>query len=207
MCERPQTRIHGTHPLEQLPEGWQNAEVMFRRSNQTSVTRRFEILELSTMTRYPQEPLNMIALKCFGLFLIVQLLYFLIYSTLHFIRLFLVPVVNLSPLAFFKEAWKIVQIPFLYIAMEFAALYGVIRPLEGRVFLGQVEQILHDGKGRRQAVQYEKTPRSYFEYFKEALFEEDPQHAFFVGFCMQPLGSTRDPHLISVEPLPDPLTV
>jgi hypothetical protein len=207
MCNIPETRIHGTYPLERLPDGWRNAEVVIRRSNGVSVTRRIEILELSTMTRYPQEPLIRIAVKCFGLFLIVQPLYFFIYTIVHFFRLFLVPIVNFSPFALFKEAWKIVQIPFFYTGMEFAALYGIVSPLEGRAVLNYLEQGLHDGKGRREAVQYERVERSYLEYFQEALFEEDPQHAFFVGFCMQSLGSRNDDHVISADPLPDPVSV
>lgn len=207
MCELPQARVHGSYPLENLPHGWQNIQVVFRRSNGAAESRRFEILELSTGTRYSQEPLKMIATKCFGLFLLVQPVYFLFYLVMHLIRLPLVPIVNLSPFAFFKEAWKIVQIPFLFLAMEFAALYGIVRPLEGRALLGACEQILHDGKGRREALQYERTERPFFEYVKEALLGEDPQHAFFAGFCMQSLGKINDPHLLLVDRLPNPSAV
>lgn len=234
MCDCSRTDAHGFYPRQQLPGGWQNVHVVFQRSNGVTRSWRYEILNSSTLDRYRHEPLIIIATKCFGLFLIVQPVYFLMYSMLHFIRLFLVPIVNLSPLAFFKEAWKIVQIPFLYIGMEFAALYGIVCPLEGRALLGKLELALHNGISdlllytesgkalwidlfgeealqkritRRQAVQYERTARSFIEYVKEAFFEEDPQHALFMGFCMQPLGNRNDPHLISVEPLLDPLTV
>lgn len=200
MGEIPPLQIPGTYTPEELPSGWENVLVGFRKSNGQEV-RRYEILDVSTSTLYPQEPLNAIAFKCFGLFLFVNSTYFLLYTTLHFMRLVIVPIVNLSPLAVFKEAWKIAQIPILYVGMQFAALCGIFKPLYGRAFFGMLESILHDGKTRREAEQYQKIKRENHELAWSALCEENPRTAFFVAFCMQPYGQMNDPHINFVENL------
>lgn len=197
MCEIPPLQNPGSYPLESLSPGWENVLVRFRRNGQEA--RRYAILEVDTGQLYPQEPLNAIAFKCFGLFVFINSTYFILYTTLHCLRLFIVPIVNISPLAFFKEAWKIVQIPFLYIGMQFAALLGVFKPLLGRGLFGKLERILHDGKTRREAEQYQKTRPPGRDLAWAGLCEEIPRTAFFVGFCLQPYRLINDPHIISVE--------
>ncbi|MBU6447036.1 MAG: hypothetical protein KGQ49_06530, partial [Verrucomicrobia bacterium] len=71
MCEIPEPRTPGMYPIEPLPPGWENVWVTIRN------TRRVEMLEVASSTLYPQEPLNLIALKCLGLFLVVTPLYYL----------------------------------------------------------------------------------------------------------------------------------
>lgn len=197
MCEIPPLQNPGTYLREDLPPGWENVVVDLRRGNGQHV-RRVEILDVANETLYSQEPLNMIAFKCFGLFAFINSTYFILYTLQHFMRLVLVPIVNVSLLAIFKEAWKIVQIPFLYIGMQFASLYGIFKPLEGRALFAKFESILHDGKTRRDAEQYQKIRRTNSELAWDALCEENPRTAFFVGFCMQPYGSTHDPHITLV---------
>ncbi len=199
MCELPPARHHGEYPIESLPSGWDNAQVFFRSRNGVDERRRIEILDLETNERYPQEPLVMIAFKCLGLFLFVNTAYFVFYTIVQFARLFIVPVVNLSRLAFFKEAQQVVKIPFFYIEMQFAALYGVFKPLEGRAYFAKLESDLHWGKTRKEAEQYRKEEHSIFELAKDAFCNEDPETALFVAFCMQPLGRVDDPHIIRFE--------
>lgn len=194
-------RNPGNYPLEALPEGWANVKVIFRHRN-GQVEKRIEILDLSDQKRYIQEPMAMIAFKCFGLFIIVAPLYFLAYTLVQLIRLPIVPLVNLSPTAFLKGIWDIVRIPFYFIALECASLYGIFKPLEGRALFGKFESDLHDGKTRRESEQYQK--KSLPVPYWEALSSVENQTSFFIGYCMQPIGKTDDLHVISFEILPSP---
>ncbi len=93
----PMDRKHGEYPLEKLPTGWANACVQIKHRDGTK-TSRIEILDLKTVNgqfvRYPQEPMAMVAFKCFGLFVMVLPVYFVMYTAYHLIRL---PVVTYAP--------------------------------------------------------------------------------------------------------------
>lgn len=195
-------RKPGEYPLEELPEGWVNAEVTFRRSNGVEET-RVEILNLETQLRYGQEPMSMIAFKCFELFC-VSIFYFLGYAVFHLIRLPVATIVNLSPTVLFKELCKAVQIPFYFLAIEFAALYGIFKPLQGRAFVGAIESSFHDGKTRQQAEQYKKGSWPFWANFCEAISVKENPTALFIAFCMQPLGARADAHIVSVKELSNP---
>jgi len=144
----------------------------------------------------------MIALKCFGLFLFVLPAYMLVYTLIHCIRLPLVPLINLSPTALLRQVWKIARIPLYFMALEFAALYGSLKPLEGRALFAKFESDLHDGKTRREAEQYQK--KSAPDLYWNALTAVENKTSLFVGFCMQPMGKTTDEHILNVEVLPNP---
>jgi hypothetical protein len=193
-------RNPGEYPLEVLPDGWANAKVFFSHRD-GRVEKRIEILRLSDGSRYSQEPLAMIAAKCFGLFAALLPCYMAVYTLFHLIRLPVATLLNLSPSTFCKQIWKIVRIPFYFIALECAALYGVFNPLEGRALFGKFESVLHDGKTRREAEQYKK--ESEKGAYWSAIASIDNKSSFFAGFCMQPIGSTTDPHIISYEVLPN----
>lgn len=193
MCELPPVRNHGDYPLEALPSGWSNAWIKFKPTGEEE-RKRIEIIELDSSVRYPQEPLVMISCKCLGLFLVANPAYFLVYTTLQLTRLVVVPIVNCSPLAIFKEAWKIVKIPLLFIGMQFGALYGIFCPLQGRALFARCESALYN-KTRRKAEQYRKEPRPSSEFLHEAIFKEEPDRAFFIAFCMQPIGHLSDEHI------------
>ena len=193
MCDLP-TKSFGEYPLEKLPAGWANLEVCYR-----SGMERYEILDLSSNLRYYQEPTRVTAFKCFELFIGTPF-YFMGYTALHFVRLFTVPIANLSIGAFFKELWGIVKIPFLFLGMQFAALYGIFRPLSGRVLFGKLEGMLHAGKTRRDQENLDKKERrSVAEVAHDLFVAEKSKKTSFIGFCMQPLGKKEEPHIIQVE--------
>ena len=194
-------RNPGEYPLEVLPNGWANVRVAFSHKD-GRVERRIEIMELFSGVRYLQEPMAMVAFKCLGLFLAVLPAYFIVYTLVHLIRLPLATLVNLSPTTFFKQIWKIARIPFYFIALEYAALYGAFNPMEGRALFGKYESDLHDGKTRREAEQYKKESEASTVW--DAIASIDNKTSFFIGYCMQPIGKTSDPHIISHEVLPDP---
>ncbi len=187
---------HGTYPLETLPTGWVNAKVTL-----DSTRSRWEILNLTTQLRYRQEPLLTIAIKCALLFLIGLPLYFLSYSFMELVRLPLVPIVNCSPSAFIREAWKIIQLPSLFLFMELSALYGIFDPLNGREALAKCEKVLHDGKTILDLEGRDKRSRGALEQIQDLFFTAEPKTAFFIAPCMQPLLR----HPLSVEPIPNPV--
>lgn len=196
-------RSPGEYPLEALPSGWANVNVDFRHTD-GKITRRIEILDTRTQNRYLQEPMAMVAFKCFGLFVLVLPFYFTFYTAYHLIRLPIVTLLNLSPIAFLNQIWKISRIPIYFFALELAALYGIFYPLEGRAKFGDLESQLHDGKTRREAEQYQKRQIPPLQLGWEALSAVENRTSLFVGFCLQSVGNTADPHLIKVEPLSNP---
>ena len=202
----PLANREGIYSLEKLPAGWANAEVAFTRSNGT-LDKRTEILDFradeKNPTRYLHEPMVMIAFKCFELALVGFPLYFAVYSMIHLIRLPIVTFVSLSPQAFFKQLWTLVRIPFYAIACEFAAIYGIFRPLEGRALVGYYEGELHE-KTRRDSYQYGKDNRSSSTVCWETFSLENDPHTFFAAFCMQPIGKITDPNVVRHRILSQP---
>lgn len=189
-------RKPGDYPLEKLPVGWANARVTLEHKG-GEIETRVEIIDLKTGTRYLQEPMPMIALKCAGLFALLLPPYLLIYTLFQIIRTPIATVVNLSLTVFVKQIWSIVRIPFYAAALEFAALYGVFRPLEGRALFGKFQSDFHDGKTRRQAEQHLKKTESDFLW--KALSLREPETAFFAGYCMAPIGQRNDAHIKQVQ--------
>lgn len=187
--------------LETLPPGWNNARVTY--SWHGKEKRKIQILDSRSGMLYMQEPMAITAFKCFLLTFAVPF-YFVGYTLLHLLRLPLVTLCNCSPVAFFKQLWKIVKIPFHWIGMQFAALYGIFKPLEGRAVFGKVEKSLHDGKSRLEAVGYWKIRFSCSKFFWMTLLNRQITHSLFIGFCMQSLAKIPDRRITRVELLPAP---
>ena len=193
----------GKYPEERLPSGWVYADVSFMRKSTGQIEKRIEIIDLRKETlksgalRYLQEPMQVIAVKCAGLFVLLTP-YFFAYAAFQLIRLPVATLIQLSPSVFCRQIWKIVQIPFYFVALEFSALYGIFKPLEGRAWFGFWESCLHDGKNRSAAIRYEKTFHSFSDLlwlgWKE-LSSERTLESLFLAFCMQPIGKSTDPHL------------
>ncbi len=189
MCEILAARDPTEWGLEPLPDKWANVEVTFN-CRQGKEWSRIQIMDLQSGDLYLHEPVSITAIKCFGLFLLVNPLYFLFYTATCLIRLPLVPIVNCSISALFKELWHIVKIPFFFIGMELAALYGVFNPLTGRAYFAKMESLLHDGKTKRQARQHVKeTERAPL---LEDFLAENPKMVPFVGVCMQSVGNKKN---------------
>src|SRR5579872_6099400 len=163
------------YAVERLPPGWATADVTLRHTD-GRLTHRTEIIDLRSTpnNRYLHEPVAMIAFKCFLLFAAKVPLYFLVYSAYQILRTPIVAILHLSSTALVKEIWAIARIPFYFIALELAALYGILKPLEGRALFNELERALHGGKGLRQTVEYQKE-RPPLEWCKEGFTELEPK--------------------------------
>ncbi len=202
MCDISPTQTAGTYPLEALPEGWENVRV--KKPGSHLDLNRIEILDVHTRLSYRQEPLKLIARK-YAWLVVYTPLYLFGYAVYQLIRIVVIPIVNLAPLAFFREAWKLMQLPSLFVAMEMGALYGVFCPLEGRAFYSKMESLLHDGKGKREAKEHEKkTPRTHL---LDAFCVEEPTTACFAAPCMQPYGYLDDARILERNLRPNPRPV
>jgi hypothetical protein len=91
-----------------------------------------------------------------------------------------------------KGIWTVVRTPFYAIQMFFGALVGILFPLQGRKMLG-IETQLHQN--------LRHPPTGDLDAICDSLKRQDTPHTFFLAPCMQPLGSTTDPHVDSVQPL------
>jgi len=192
-------RDPGAHPLETLPEPWVNAKVTFQHQN-GAYDHRFEIIDTTSGNRYLQEPMYLIAFKCFMLFSLVLPAYYILYNFLHLIRIPTVTILNLSLIDFVKQVWTVIRAPFFYIALECAAIYGTFKPLEGRALFAEIESAWHDNKNRRESENYQKD-RPFLNIIWEFLSQKEHSTALFIGFCMQPVGTVQDLHIINVERL------
>jgi hypothetical protein len=161
---------------------------------------RLEMTNQQTLLRYPDESLAHIALKCYGLAQAVLALYMIVYTLIHLIRLPLIPILHrsLSPLS--TESWNVVRIPFYWIALQCAAMYGMFSPLEGRALFAHYEKELHGGKGREHAVN-RRGNFDAFGAFLDAITELEPKKVMFAAGCFQPFGALNDP-LIREESCP-----
>lgn len=187
-----------TYPVEKLPKGWETSEVVFRHANGAESSPRYEIIHIETQNRYLHEPMRTTACKCLALFLVGLPLYFLTYTAYQLIRTPIVSLVHLSPTAFLNQIWAIARIPLYFIGLEFAALYGIFYPIAARALFAEVESQFHDGKGLHQSIQYQKEI-SCKSCCCNSLIDRDYSFAWFAGVCMQPIGKTTDPHIISVR--------
>ncbi len=193
----PADRNPGEYDLERLPKGWANFKVTLECRDGREKT-RYEILDVRSRkapyTRYQQEPLGLTAFKCFELVLALPF-YFLGYGIFHLVRLPIVTLVHLSPSAFFKQIWTLVRIPFYFVALEFSALYGIFKPLEGRALFSSWEKALHDGKERYDDIlRHDIGP-----FWKQSCSAKEDPNTCFLAFCLQPLGRTDAPHIKKVR--------
>lgn len=193
--------IQSTRKLEQLNPPWENVHVYCRNSKGVAL-KLVEILNIESKFLYRQEPLLVTAIKCANLFFFGNILYFIAYTSVQVTRLFTVPLANRAPFLFLNELWHLVKVPIYFLGIQIAAAYGMICPLEGRELIASLETDLHNGKTRKEARQYqEKEPFSDFQDFSDLFCEENPKTAFFLAYCMQPLGRSDNP-VIRLETIP-----
>lgn len=76
-----------------------------------------------------------------------------------------------------RSLWMVVRTPFCMLAMQSAALYGLINPLEGRQLCGAAERYWRGG---------------------EAPFALD-FHSGYLVKSFQPYGTLKDPSVVSVQ--------
>lgn len=187
-----------------LPDRWAYAFVERRRSG-GEIAGRWEIIDLDPASeklnggtpRYRSDGFGAIRCKCIAIAAVLPL-YTVAYMTWHVARAPFTAIshffqtveemlnrpscsvfVNLalSPLRHgMHRLWLAVRAPFCMIAMQSAALYGLVRPLEGRLLCGAAER-----------------------YWRgTAPFTLD-FHSGYLARCFQPYGTLNEPSLVSVQ--------
>ena len=222
----PQVADH--YPVEPLPKGWMTAEVKFRhRDGKEDI--RTEIIDLKTQKRYLHEPLRMTAFKCFQLSIGIPF-YTAAYLAWNLIRIPTTTIGSLvdgvekvfssatcgqvvqrlfdtawtGVGSVVKGIWTIVRTPFYAIQMFFGALTGIFFPLQGRKIL-EAESRLHQRTTKSDILRHPIAGgplESECAGMAASLKDPDCPHTFFAAYCMQPIGGTTDPHIISVRELP-----
>lgn len=175
--------IADEYPFESLSQPWFNAEV-----ERATGKKRYEIIDRSTGERYRQEPITMIAFKCFLLSLATP--YYLSgYMAFHLARIPFAIISERSLKTLLPSIKAVVKAPFYAIAFEFAALYGIFKPLEGRALLSKIELRWHE-KTRKQNVALLNQTDS--EILWNGLTQTDYPYVLHLAPCMQSLGSIHD---------------
>jgi hypothetical protein len=167
--------------FEQLPPGWAYAAIP--KEGQTVYYAIVDRRDKENPVFYLNEQMMVTSLKCMGL-LIKIFPYGFGFVTLHLIRAPLALFYHQSLSAFGKEVWEVVRAPFYCIALEFAALYGIFKPLEGRALFASLEKSLHDGKNRKDRVEYNKSALDSTDAWDALLLKEN-QKTLFIAFCFQ----------------------
>lgn len=219
----PQIADH--YPVEPLPKNWITAKVRFRHRDGRE-DQNLQIIDLKSETRYLHEPLKMTAYKCFQLVFGIPF-YFLAYTAWNLLRIPMTTGTVLGDglgetlrsrrcsevmqhlYTTAKSAIKtlasgiktIVIAPFYLIQMFFGALIGVFSPLQGRKILGSEIQ-LHQKTTRDDFLRHPPlgdSGKAQLQTIWQSLTQEDCPATVFVAYCMQPLGKTTDPHIISIQ--------
>ncbi len=207
--------------VEALPNGWATAAVTFLHRNGVRET-RYEIIDLKTENRYSHESMSITAFKCFELVVGIPL-YLATYIGWNLIRMPLIAVGTIlvslarliahpnkiqcvqllkdiawtAPKRIIEDIWTVVRAPFYAIAMEFAAIYGVFKPVEARKMMGQIERSWHQ-YSRKHDVRYQD-PNLDPLFILKALTDKDFDRTFYIAECMQPYGNLNDPHIVKEE--------
>lgn len=192
------------YPTEALPAGWANAKVIFRHRNGQEES-RIEIVDLKTKTRYFHEPMRLTALKCFELFVFTGV-YLAAYLAFHVVRTFCMALETASrtrsllstTAACLEGIWAVVRAPFYALKIEFAALYGIFQPLEGKAAIGQIEQDWHQ-KSRQSDLGQTVREMPFEVLCLNAFTDAKFPYTFFLASCMQPIGPLSDSHIARYE--------
>lgn len=96
--------------------------------------------------------------------------------------------------------FEIVKAPLFFVAVELAALYGIIRPYYGRKFEALLEEAWQQGISFKKDFRF--TPAGgkkegldcISEGCVQGLFETEP-HAFYLAHCFQVRGNTSSPKI------------
>jgi hypothetical protein len=89
------------------------------------------------------------------------------------------------------DIWRICRSPFFALGMEFASLYAIFSPYEGRKWIGKVESIWRDETPYKLNVNNldgKKIDKDPFHLFKEIAKGK----ILFMAICMQKMGNIHD---------------
>jgi len=99
------------------------------------------------------------------------------------------------PHAVMQDIWRIVRSPFYATGMMFACMYTIVRPFEGRVWIGKIETLWHEGAPHRMDLRYRGKDRSkdlWNQSLKEKIEELLEGKFLFLSYCMLKRGNIND---------------
>lgn len=209
---------------ELVPFGWDRMEVAVQKRGKE--LKRVELIDLSTGKRYLDEPLLKIAFKCFliaiGLFPFTlayigfQALRAPILMTTTLIRSsvelicnfgsesilnFTVSLLYEIPAVLIQGIANAVRAPFYAIRMGFAALYGIVFPLQGRVSVGEIEKQWRFNASRRLDPWHRGDDTQRAQAWNSLFTDRHSPYVFFLAYCFQSFGKIDDPQVVSAVPL------
>ncbi len=212
---------------ERLPESWVYALVERKRSC-GEFAKRWEIIDLDPASekrhggnlRYRCESQQTIRRKCIATAAVLPI-YTTAYMVWHAVR---APLSALNvffqtfeefitqpsictlgklfasaPLQAARSFWLVVRAPFCSIAMQFTALYGIVRPLEGRKHSAAVERFWKMGAAYKDDFRRMESNENIHQFVWRACTAKDFPHPFYVAECFQPVGTLSDESVLSVR--------
>lgn len=210
---------------EELPSGWDTYRV-FWKDRKGIESWRTEIVSQRTGERFQHEPMLTTAFKCF-LLVVFTPVYLLGYMGFHFLRTPLTMLATVArsiyllgsrpswpqvlqlgkdlcltaPHCFLKGCAAMLKAPFYSISLQVAALYGMVRPLEGRAWVGFIERKWHGTDSHRADFTYALDRMSLEDVLLHSFCDKDFPYTFYLAFCMQKLGHIEDAYLTRKEKL------
>jgi len=92
----------------------------------------------------------------------------------------------------------IVRAPFYALAMQFASVYGIFAPRNGRKVLAKIEKNWNFNQSIKKDFRqyYKNISRPFYEVLFDIFLERKQGVVFYLAPCFQPLGSLKDRHII-----------
>jgi hypothetical protein len=210
-----------------LPESWVYALVERRRGN-GDFAKRWEIIDLDLAAekrsggnpRYRCDSLQTIRRKCLfaatflPMYTAAYMVWHAVRAPLSALNVFfqtfeefinqptfyaLVKLVFAAPLQAARCFWFVVRAPFCSIAMQFAAFYGIVRPLEGRKHSAAVERFWKMGAAYKDDFRRMESNENVHQFVWRACTAKDFPHPFYIAECFQPMGTLNDDSIVSVR--------
>ncbi len=97
------------------------------------------------------------------------------------------------PQAVAQDIWRICRSPFHAVGMIFASLIAVVRPMEGRKWIGEIETSWHEGASFRMDIRYRSTVLDFFKQgFTKQISDIASGKLFYLGYCMAKRGNIKN---------------
>lgn len=204
---------------EPLPPGWQRAALQIEGHGQI-----IRIVDLDTKLCYLDEPLALIAGKSALLFTLLpmataSLMGYQLFRSVFLVLTYLnhgiaesVEQGNREPalrglyeaaMSVAEATFRVLKAPFYCVAMQVSALVAIFWPLQGRAWVASIEKAWRGFETQKDDIFRYATPEETDQACTALLTDRNARYLFIFAYCFQPSGTTTDPRVRRVTPLPD----
>ncbi|MBN2479578.1 MAG: hypothetical protein JXA94_05060 [Parachlamydiales bacterium] len=204
---------------------WDVKEVLRYSSSKNSKAkkiRQIEIIDMQNLDRYRYEPKLKVAIKCFLIFLANPLVTFfkMFFNMLQFAydnlkynfecTLILAQLkttksqdvfqkIILNRIQLFKDLLEdvafIIRAPIFALALQFASVFGIIFPYDGKKMISSIEKSWHGDFTYKNDFRHMFEDKSQLSELVSEAFK-NRNVTFYLSLCFQPIGNLKDQNII-----------